>query len=126
MFTEVTSMDRTSRDFAIEKVKWTTANEYAQRFGMNLVEAFVATVASFTPSDTIISYDLNTFNEERAKQPEEDRWMFDWETILALDSIFKEKMFMEYPDAVLTHMFPDTSSCEMILKRAMSNVSRSN
>ena len=110
---------------AIEKVKFTTANEYAKQYGMSLVEAFVRCVASYAPSDLILDFDFDGFNSQRNTMIEEDRWMFDHDTIDALDSLFKNRMRIEYPESALTHMFPGDDACRMILNRAMSHVSRS-
>ena len=108
-----------SREYAIEKIRWVTANEYAMQYGMSVVEAFTKTVASYLdPQEVSVGFDFDKFKELREAHPFEDRWIFDCETIEGLEMIFRKNLKLEYPKCVLTHMFPTYSYCDILFTRA--------
>lgn len=123
MITTLLSMPHES---AIAKVKWVTANEYAQIYGMSLIEAFIRTAISYAPDDVCVEFDIQGFINERAKQEEQNKWIFDFETIQGLDTLMKNTLHLCYPEEVLTHMFPSDENCQMILMRIEQNAGSKN
>lgn len=108
---------------AIEKIRMIAAEDYAQHFGMSLIEAFVRTALSYAPTNMTIEFDINAYLQQRAIQQEEERWVFDLEVLDALKHIFRNQMHLDYPDTALTHMFLDDQTCEILLVRTLQHES---
>ena len=116
----LTQMDPNSREYAIEKIRWVTAHEYAMQYGMSIVGAFVAVVvSSINPEQVYFQIDIKQFEEARATKPVEERWLFDMESIEGLEMLFRGRLNVSYPEGALFHMFPSYIDCDKMLKMAI-------
>lgn len=119
MIEVISALDPNSKEYNMEKIRWVCANDYVRAFGMSIPEAFMQLGMTYCPKDQAdtIRFSFEHYDEIRNAMPEDERWLFDVNTIDGVIRVLYDATDWLPPDTVLTHLFPLDDYCEQIFLR---------